>query len=213
MHSKKGVELSINFLVTFIFGIILFAFGVIFATRLFQQAGDISRMSQEQLDKSVEELTCTKDQEVCLSASTKALQRGQDHVFGVNVVNTYKDATNFRIMVSNPKAFDREGKPIFDNLDPLLPDGNSETMLGILPTEKEFSLEPNLQEQTGILIQALSTNPKGRFIIDIFAEYHNTCTVTLHPFCIDENEDALCDDCTPGWEQHGAIQKIYVTIS
>ena len=51
---KQGIELSVNFLVTFILAIVLFGLGILFARQLFGGAEEISRLSQEQLDEQIE---------------------------------------------------------------------------------------------------------------------------------------------------------------
>lgn len=192
MRSKKGVELSVNFLVTFILGIVLFSLGILFATKLFTGAEDIAETSQAQLDRAVEDLFCSKSEQVCLNTNTRTLQRGQQFIFGVNVVNHFNTSTKFKLTMQNKRAFDKENQLIFNQSDerPQYQPGPDKPILSIMPEEKEFFLGANLQERTGVLVKVLPKNWHGQYILDVDVFY----------------------DVEGAWERYGTVQKIYVTV-
>lgn len=190
LSDKKGIELSVNFLVTFIIAIVLFSMGIVFAKRLFGGAQDITQLSQEQLDKKIEELFCTGTELVCLNTNSRTIKRGDQYILGVNVVNGLPNSVNFKLDIVNSKAFDKENTPIFDKLASPPQNPTPGQDLDIFPDSKEFIINPNQQERTGVMITTHSSNPPGRYIVDIVVQY----------------------DDGSGFKPYGDPQKFYVTI-
>ena len=124
--NKKGIELSINFLVVIILSIVIVTFSVIILTSIVGKAGELNKMTQEDLDKRIESLQCTGI--VCFAVNYKELERGDFHIFGLKVFT--RDEGNFELKVeqaspATPKLLFQPKNYTFSL------DGNDETRIGI----------------------------------------------------------------------------------
>lgn len=165
LSGKKGIELSVNFLVTFIIAIVLFSLGIVFARHLFGGASNITELSQEELNKRIEELFCTGTELVCLNTNSRTMKRGEQYILGVNVVNALGTTEDFRVSVINTKAFDKENNVIFDRAGGMDPSPGQD--IDIFPESKDFTLGPNQQERTGIMVSTRPSNPYGKYVVDV----------------------------------------------
>ena len=88
--NKKGIELSVNFLVVIIISIDIIGFSVYILTTVVGRAGELSRMTQEDLNKRIETLQCTGI--VCFAVNYKEIKRGEFDIFGLKIFNTGAEA-------------------------------------------------------------------------------------------------------------------------
>src|SRR3989344_582050 len=144
--NRKGIELSVNFLVMVILAIVLFGLGIIFARNLFNSSTALVSTSQDQLDAAIENMYCTANEIVCINLNSKTLPRGTAKVFGVNVVNAYQDG-EFRATIVNTKYI------ALDNSVTDLRTAPDDQKLQILPEDASFSLGKNKDQRTGFLIR------------------------------------------------------------
>lgn len=187
MRHKKGIELSVNFLVMLIIALAVFIFGIYLATKIFGQATDISEMSQAEIDKRFEDLFCPGYQELCLSKTRLTIDIGKTELVGANVQNVLKegDPSNLKILMELTKYIDKDNVPHTSDLpgpDKIAyrPDAN---------TGVSFTLEPRENRRVGMAIQVNPGTPAGTYIFDVKV-VKNTETNT----------------------QYGSTQKIYVTV-
>ena len=69
--NKKGIELSVNFLVVLILSIVIISFGIYLLTSVVGKASELSKMTQEDLNKRIETLQCSGN--VCFAVNYKLL--------------------------------------------------------------------------------------------------------------------------------------------
>ncbi len=110
-RNKKGMELSINFIVMLIFAIVIFSFGIIFARSFFSQAQDRAGEITSQTKDTIRNLILQQNSQVAIYPDTMTIQRGESVVVGVGIVNT-GDAASFKVIVdknANCKLVDKTG--------------------------------------------------------------------------------------------------------
>ena len=111
---KRGIELSLTFLVTIILAVVIMAFGVRFLYSLASEATELDRTSTEQLDKRFAELSCSSNDKVCIGIIRKVIQKGNTDAFGLKIINIGA-ASEFKVEVNASKAFDRQNNEIANN--------------------------------------------------------------------------------------------------
>jgi hypothetical protein len=102
--NKKGIELSVNFLVTIILAITILVFGITFIGNLLGGAEDISKMTAEDLDSRIDELLCPGDERVCFGMRTKTLRIDELGIFGIRVLNVLGEDAQFSVTVTIPAS-------------------------------------------------------------------------------------------------------------
>lgn len=182
--NRRGIELSINFLVTFILAIVLFGLGILFAKNLFGGSNELVDVTQEQLDDAIERMFCNQNELVCLNLNSLTLARGDSHVFGVMVLNALP-AADFHVDVTTTRFIDKDGNPV-------PPTGPPANPLDIFPDGLDFTLEKNKEERVGFRIAALPTNPKGKYIVDVLVKRK--------------------DPSSGNYENYDVVHKIYITV-
>src|SRR3989338_5417528 len=98
---KKGIELSMNFVVMLIIAIVIFGFGIRFIYTLSSNANDIKDISSKELDARVADLLCSTSQKICIGTDKKIIQKGKFDIFGIRILNV-GDAQDFDILIQRP---------------------------------------------------------------------------------------------------------------
>jgi len=116
---KKGLELSINFIVIIIISLIVFSFGVRFIYQLGSEATTLQKMTVDELDRKIGNLACEGSERVCFGFDKKIIKRGKLGIFSLRIINIL-DSQDFDITVSRPtpySGYKKDGSPITnDNL-------------------------------------------------------------------------------------------------
>ncbi|HLC65395.1 MAG TPA: hypothetical protein VJI46_04705 [Candidatus Nanoarchaeia archaeon] len=85
--NSKGIELSVNFLITLILSLVLFGMGVMLVYNIFAGAEDLSKITEDELHKEIAALQCRTDARVCFGVETLEIERGDAGFFMVRVIN------------------------------------------------------------------------------------------------------------------------------
>ncbi len=157
MHSKRGIELSLNFIVILIISIVIFGFGVRFIYKLSSQATELQGLTLSELDDKIGNLICEGSDRVCIGEDRKTIPRTKFEVFGLKVVNILDDK-EFRIEVnaSNPIGFQKDRSDIPDIV-----------RLIILPSSRQTEIKKNEEKNLGIGIEVPSNAAPGTYIFNI----------------------------------------------
>ena len=154
-HLKKGIELSLNFLVTIIIALVILGFGIRFAYNLGSEATQMSDLTTEQLDKKIAELLCDSSEMVCIGVDKKTIQKGKYDVFGIKIVNI-QDGRNFMLSVT-PVGYTKNNEPITDvGLDKIQ-----------LKHNENFFIERNGQKEIGLGVEVAKNANSGTYILDV----------------------------------------------
>ena len=98
--NKKGIELSVNFLVSFILAFVVFGFGLYFATTISDQAFDQAEVTEDFLAERIDQIACSSNEKVCISNNYAELSRGDTATVGV-FINNFEDTPNERRFAMN----------------------------------------------------------------------------------------------------------------
>ncbi|MBU90563.1 hypothetical protein CMO94_03385, partial [Candidatus Woesearchaeota archaeon] len=109
--NKKGIELSVNFLVTIIIALVIFGFGVKFVYNLASGASEMESLTTDDLDERIGDLLCESADKVCIGVNRKVIPRGEFDVFGIKVINVIETA-KFRVVIEPRARIDKQGKII-----------------------------------------------------------------------------------------------------
>lgn len=161
MLNKKGMELSISFIVALIIAITVFSMGIYFATRLFSEAdimkGELDRETQAKIEALLDDGSA-----VVVPLNTFSLKKGQSHVFGLGISNIFERELNFRFTITpGPCSGICEETP-----DP---------PLQFLPAEaKTFEIGPNERpEPQRIAVGVPSNAQRGTYVLNVKVEYED----------------------------------------
>lgn len=161
--AKRGIELSLTFMVTIIIALVVFALGIKFVYNLASQTNDIKDAESGRLDKKFAEISCSSNDRVCIGVERKLISRDNSDVFGIKIINIYND-TEFNITVSRP-----------------FPSGytksNNNITKDILEWEPKFRtiiVERNEEKEIGIGVSVPKDADQGVYIFDVKVEPYNT---------------------------------------
>lgn len=153
---KKGIELSINFIVIIVIAVIVFFFGVRFIYNLASQAMEIEKLTSDELDARIGSLLCEGSEKVCLGIDRKVIKRGNFDVFGLKIINIV-NSQNFDIIVNRPSpgGYTKEGIPI-----------QNDNLIWNPKTRSAF-LKRNEEKEFGIGIEVPKDAKSGIYIFDV----------------------------------------------
>lgn len=123
--NKKAIELSVNFLVIIILSIVIVGFSSYILISVVTKAGDLSRMTQQDLDKRIESLHCSG--KVCIAVNYKQMERGEFSVFGLKIFNNLQEQ-EFKVITTSTQEQTLYFQPIQYNVTIK---GNEEKRIGI----------------------------------------------------------------------------------
>ena len=165
MRGKKGIELSVNFIVMLILAIVLFGFGLYFARELFSASGEITEQAFEKFDKEVENLACATADKVCIPVSTKSTGGGNHVVMAVMVENVLGERRDFQIYAVPSIHVDKTGnEQPFDAAKLLV--SPSQANPRIIP------LENREKRAIGIAVQPVGVG-SGTYAFNVYVDYED----------------------------------------
>lgn len=161
--NKKAIALSINFLVTLILAITIFSFGIIFARNLMGGAGELTSMTESDLDKQIGSLLCSGNERVCYGIRDKTIRRGDFGIFGIRILNILDvGEVEFTVTVYDRGMVPKGKTEITYEIDP---------ELNILPRTRKDKIPNNEDKTIGIGVEVPRDARPGRYILDISVTY------------------------------------------
>ena len=166
MKSRKAIELSVNFIVTFILAIVVFGMGIIFARNIMSGGTELTQQTYEKFDQQIGELTCSRGESICLSSSTKDIERGKVDAFPVTIKNDLKEKTAFIMNVEPSRAYNS------DNTEMTIPTG--EWNIDFLYDDTEFTLEPGESRTIPVLVSPKKSAVTGKYSYNAVFSYRDS---------------------------------------
>ncbi|MFC1728607.1 hypothetical protein ACFLZ7_04040 [Nanoarchaeota archaeon] len=160
MKSKKGMQLSINFIVILIIAIAVFGFGITFVGKFFEGASQLKENLDADTEKRIESLLNTGEQ-VAIPINSKTIEIGKSDVFGVGVLNVLGSTQEFKINIVCTSAF---GKGNEDLKSLCL---NPEEQGWVFNNQVSATIPNNEQEVFPILFQVPQGTKSGTYIFTI----------------------------------------------
>lgn len=156
IKNKKGIELSINFLVVIVLSFIILFFGARFIYNLAAEASELEQITSEELDRKIGELLCGGSEKVCLGIDRKIIKKGKLDIFELKIINILEEQ-DFIIDITrpNPRGFTKTGDPInADNLQ-------------WMPKTRTVSIKANEEKTFGVGIEVPKDAKSGTYIFNV----------------------------------------------
>lgn len=163
--NKKGIELSINFLVVLILALAIFTFGVIFVYKILASSESLKSMTLEDIDSRIADLNCAGNDASCIDKERFLLAKEDIEIVTVKVLNidrTYK--AKYSIKAAPNVRYDLQGQPQggFSTADVMvMPDA---------PGYQDIEVEPNKEEKVGFAFQVKGTVYEGTYVFNLIIE-------------------------------------------
>ena len=102
--NKRGIELSVNFLVMLILSLIVFMFGLYLVFQFFGTATELQTQLDEQTEKELQAMLISGER-VALPKAQINLQRGKSYTFGLGILNTLGAEKEFSVNILTGPAY------------------------------------------------------------------------------------------------------------
>ena len=157
MINRKGaIELATSTIVTIIISLVILAFGIVFLYNLVYGAESIKSDLDERTNEELEHLLTDQGKQVALPFQTANIYPGENHVFGIGILNT-KEEADFTIGVECKIYVNEEGAG-----------GATDKCNGwYLYNTETFSLEQGEHRKEGIMVNVPNDAPKGEYIFNV----------------------------------------------
>jgi hypothetical protein len=188
MKKRAAIELSTNFMVGLIFGIVLFGFGLAFTFNIFNSAQDFQDMQLPDYFDALADQCVQRGDKVCIPETKKEVRVGQAELFGVIINNIVGKKASFR--------------PVFTFSRAMLDDDTTLTGNAINADEwtasfRSYEIPNNGHEIIDIPIQVPGGTKSGDYLFNI-------------RICYSESSDAS-DTCS-GADQYAPPLRITVAV-
>ena len=182
--NKKGMELSINFIVILIISIVVFGFGIKILSGIFEGAKKMEDMTQEKINRHLIDIMCDSSERICVAPTRIEARPHDSGYFTIGILNTYDDETIFYIGVE--QSSNDEIPTIYEDY----------WLLG----EDFVKINPNEQKKIGLGVLIPGGTKKGTYVLNVYVckgDSLLSCDKELH------------DDVNIGY---GTTQKLYVVV-
>jgi hypothetical protein len=200
MRGKKGMELSINFIVILILSLVIFAGGIYFTNKFFRLANDYKGEIDKDTEEQIQNLLADGSK-VAIPMEKKVVRRGTYAMFALGVNNIQRTTQVFHVNMTFSSAYAANGSEID-------PDGYYDVR-GYINTHWIFTglgshpISPNGHLSLPIMVNVMGNiapelgTKKGTYVFDV---------------CV--CKETVCDVCAPGtpYLYDGYVHKIYVEV-
>ncbi len=193
---KKGLELSINFLIVIILSMALLFMGALFFKNLLSGANKIKENYDQQTAEELE-LLLTQGERVAIPYTRQDVRRGDTVVFGLGIYNALGENYNFKVDVQCSSAF--EGTAEIIGACNIFDEG------GIVYNTMDLPIKNNDRHTMPIAIYFSNDAESATYAFNVCVCYKDSTPVTC-PECISANfpipSDILYD----------SVHKMYATV-
>ena len=157
VNKKAAVGLSINTLVVVIISLVILASGVSLLYKFIGGAEDIKAQLDQKTDSELERLLVDQGKRVALPLQVAIVSRGEEHVFGLGILNIGGVGDDFRISVGLSKAFDEFEKEFIV----------SEANNWLLYNSENLIILEGEHKKEGILVNVPKDALKGQYVFNV----------------------------------------------
>ena len=160
--NKRGVQLSVNFIVMLFIAIVVFGFAITLSYRLYRGSTEMTVKIDQQTEMRMEALLDDGSM-VVIPFEKKIIPRGKFAVFGVGVLNVLNrgDADDFKIKITTITGFDKDGVII----------SNPESYITLLYETNIINIPNNDKHKFAIGVEMVKNAPSGTYILDLKVLY------------------------------------------
>ncbi|PIU30517.1 hypothetical protein COT07_00235 [Candidatus Woesearchaeota archaeon CG07_land_8_20_14_0_80_44_23] len=103
ISGKKGVELSVNFIVGLVLAIVVFLGGLYLLKSLSTTSDNFLNQKFDSFNSQMEDIACSGNEYVCVGITEKSARQGQTAVYTLVILNAYDTTYTFNVTVE-PRA-------------------------------------------------------------------------------------------------------------
>jgi len=185
--NKRGIELSVNFLVVIIVAIVMFIMGITLFYTVFNKANDYEKQISDQMRRRIESLL-SQGKIIAIPDTQKEIERGDTNSFAIGVSNELKINSEFFLEVRNDSFIDENDVEGHFFLD------------GWNLQYNEFGLIQKDNYKANLILISVPKNvAKGTYIFNVYV-----CNNTVNT--------NNCQQIPPVNLYTGAFNKIYVVV-
>lgn len=109
--NKKGIELSVNFVVMLIIAMTIFGMGLVLFGKFFGEAENIRENLDEQTKRELQQQMINSPEQVVIYPTQMTIEKGKGSVFGVGILNI-DETDDFTITTTfdGTSCYDRKGE-------------------------------------------------------------------------------------------------------
>lgn len=164
LKNKKGIELSINFIVMLILALAMFSGGLMFVTKFFGHAEKVKGSLDAQTEKQIEKLL-DSGSPVVIPISTKEVFRSEYTTYGVGVLAQFNGKYTLNVEYQN--GFEKSTKK-----EILKTQVNAQEWLSGVPAT--IDLKKNEKGKYMILVTVPKGIPSGTYIYKATVSFHGS---------------------------------------
>ncbi len=158
MNKKAAVSLPINLMVVLIISLVILGLGVVLLYKFIGEAEKVKADLDQKTSEELERLLVDQGQMVALPLHVTYLNPGEDHIFGIGILNI-NPADTFIIEVGLSSAADSQGNSILET--------QAKTSEWLLYPTNPITIKENEHVKEGILVSVPKTAEKGQYIFNV----------------------------------------------
>jgi hypothetical protein len=155
-NSKKGLELSINFIVMLIIALVVFGMGIKLFTMFFIEAENIKQDLDDQTKKELQAKMMSSPDQVVIYPTSLTIQKGKANLVGVGILNIGGGSTYFTLNSTYQNCYDRDGTPMTSV--------NCGSHIGLIE-ERNITILLNTREVTSVPVRVDRQAASGKYSI------------------------------------------------
>ncbi|MAG61140.1 hypothetical protein CL619_05105 [archaeon] len=186
INKKASINLAMSTIVMVIIGMVMLTAGILLMKTFITGAEEIKDQLDAQTESELERLLLDQGAKVALPLHTVTMEAGEDHIFGVGILNIdstlYNDEFSLELTFSkliDENSLEVEGANDIEILSWLL--YNTETMI----------IEENEHKSEAIYVGVPEDATKGTYIYNVYVYY---------------------DDDDTGKTKYDSVKKLYVAV-
>ncbi|MFT4326322.1 MAG: hypothetical protein ACMXYK_02365 [Candidatus Woesearchaeota archaeon] len=154
--NRKAMELTINFLVTFIVGIVVFGLGVVMLWSIFNSSVDLMNLSHGSIEMRFPALNCNTREDICVGQSVIELTPGDIFLLEVKLFNNFDTQMDVNYTVELLNA---------DNSRAAQTGSPTVGRFQITPEQERFSINGKSEGEISTAVYLERNMPKGVYVI------------------------------------------------
>ncbi|TKJ17734.1 hypothetical protein CEE44_04340 [Candidatus Woesearchaeota archaeon B3_Woes] len=156
--NKKGLQLTINFIVMLVIALVVFGMGLSLFRKFFVEADVIKQNLDDQTKKEIQQIMMSSADQVVVYPSQLTVRQGKSDIVGIGILNINDNTTSFGITPS------WDGTSCYDNDGSVM---SGCTVNDIKVTSVTRAIESNEREIFDIPIRVSGDAQVGKYAVTI----------------------------------------------
>jgi len=157
-NTKGSIGLSVETLVVIIISLVILSGGIALVYQFIHGAEDIKTSLDQKTQEELERLLVGQGKKVALPLHVATVPRGDSHIFGLGILNTYDSTENFQVRIRVSKVTDETNTDMTSKV-------NLQNIAAwALYNNAAIAIESNAHDKEAILIHVPKDALKGEYI-------------------------------------------------